>query len=107
LHYAANRGLLAVTRLLIEHGAELDVQDERGCTPLMLTAPDHADLINLLLLSGARTDLRDDDGYTAVEHALAQADGFSRMGRDEIERVEAERRKAKLIKQFQGRRKRR
>jgi Ankyrin repeats (many copies) len=36
LHFAADRGLLDMTKLLISHGADLNAMDSEGQTPLML-----------------------------------------------------------------------
>jgi len=61
-------------RLLLASGANVNRVDENGMTPLMYAAvADFGDtgMINLLLKSGARTDLRDKSGFTAADHARA------------------------------------
>lgn len=67
LHYATTVG--AIEKLL-GAGAEIDEQDARGMTPLMLRlAHGHTDAARRLLLAGARLDLADEKGRTALEFA--------------------------------------
>lgn len=78
LHYTANttengdRGAhdAALARLLIENGADVNALTEAMFTPLMLTAINGRYAVTEALLeAGARTDLDDRDGNTALEWA--------------------------------------
>jgi len=55
LHRAAERGHLDVVKLLLEHGADPNVQDDEGETPLHHAAAwrDNVDIVRLLLEHGA------------------------------------------------------
>lgn len=54
LHFAADRGLVALARLLLDRGADLHAEDALGNTPLMLAELcDHADMVQLLRERGA------------------------------------------------------
>ncbi len=56
--------------LLIDRGAKLDEQDNRGRSALMIAAGlGHATAIELLLARGADKSLRDHDGKTAADLA--------------------------------------
>lgn len=35
LHFAADKGFDAITKILMEHGANVNAQDDSGHTPLM------------------------------------------------------------------------
>jgi ankyrin repeat protein len=67
LHYAPNS---LIAEKLINAGAVVDIEDAEGCTPLHIAvAEGRLDVIWLLLVHGARTDSRDDDGKTPMAHA--------------------------------------
>jgi len=62
-----------VVRILLRHGADVNAQDIEGSTPLMYASiwdykPDSA---MILLQAGARTDIRNDKGQTALDLAKA------------------------------------
>jgi len=61
-----------IVRLLIARGADVNRVDDTGMTPLMYAAvADFGDstVVDLLLTSGARTDVRAKDGLTAADYA--------------------------------------
>lgn len=67
LHYAANS---LIAEKLINAGAVVDIEDAEGCTPLHIAVAERRlDVIWLLLVHGARTDSRDDEGKTPMAHA--------------------------------------
>jgi ankyrin repeat protein len=62
----------AFVQLLIRKGADVNRLDEKGMTPLMYAAvTDFGDsaIVDLLLKSGARTEVRNKDGLTAADYA--------------------------------------
>jgi ankyrin repeat protein len=63
---------LEFVQLLIRNGADVNRGDEKGMTPLMYAAAtDFGDsaIVDLLLKSGARTDVRDKGGFAAADYA--------------------------------------
>ena len=63
---------LESARLLIERGANVNLADDEGRTPLMYAAvADFGDtrMVDLLLKAGARKDVRDAAGLTAADYA--------------------------------------
>jgi ankyrin repeat protein len=83
LLYAARAGHLDVARLLVERGADLELADGNGITPLIEAivnasffrvsrsgSSEHLDVANLLLDSGARVDAMDWYGETPLWAAV-------------------------------------
>jgi N-acyl-D-amino-acid deacylase len=61
-----------MARMLLERGANVNVVDKLGMTPLLWAASSNfgdAEMIELLIKSGARADMRNKDGLTALELA--------------------------------------
>jgi len=53
LHWAASRGKTQVARLLLEHGADVNVRDKFGMTPSRL-ASRYPEIVELLSAYGPR-----------------------------------------------------
>jgi ankyrin repeat protein len=71
LHDAARAGDLEKVRALIDQGATIDAQSERGETPLILAILEgHADVVELLIARGADVMARNERGLTPL-HAAA------------------------------------
>ena len=73
LHYAVASRKVHVIEALLEHGAEVGVQDHKGVTPLMLAVTPRSSDIMLMLLShdaGASIDMVDSHGRTALHYAV-------------------------------------
>jgi ankyrin repeat protein len=61
---------LSRVRRLLERGANVDVVDNSGWTPLHVAAHHgHRDIVALLLRSGANVDAVDNNGWTPLHHA--------------------------------------
>lgn len=61
-----------LVRFLLGRGANVNVADAAGRTPLMHAAAvdfGHSTIVDMLLAAGARTDVRDEEGLTALERA--------------------------------------
>jgi ankyrin repeat protein len=73
LHSAVASRNFEVARLLVEHGADPNVKQHGGWTPLQAAAM-HGDekLVELLLKAGADPALRSDDGKTAADLAASK-----------------------------------
>jgi hypothetical protein len=73
---AVNRADLAATRTALEAGANTQLRDAQGRTVLMLAARRGArDVVDLLLIAGARKADVDPRGWTAADHAESQGHG--------------------------------
>jgi len=74
LHYAAELGYTHIVELLLDYGAEVDIQDEmNGFTALMLAAANgHQDAVLTLIEHGADVDLARNDGSVALHAAIGQ-----------------------------------
>ena len=68
----------AYQRVLLEHGANVDAEDEEGWTPLHGAAGSRSvELVCMLLEHGADRTLRTDDGRLAAD--LASGDGLAEL----------------------------
>ncbi|MFI0448312.1 ankyrin repeat domain-containing protein [Actinomadura sp. 6N118] len=66
LSVAATRGNAEMVRLLLSYGADVNVRDSGGGTPLIWACNgEHLDCARALLQAGADPTLRNNDGYTA------------------------------------------
>src|SRR5262249_36774345 len=75
LMYAALYGDAAAVRLLLDHGANPNTQNEDGGTALMYALED-APKVELLLKSGANPNLRSGEGKTALHIAAPMARSY-------------------------------
>ena len=70
IHVASSKGNLALVQLLINHGAQLDVQDIFGNAAIHYACDKgQKDCVALLIKSGADVDLADNRGNTPLHHA--------------------------------------
>ena len=83
---AGTQDMEKVIKLLLDRGARIDDQDNRGRTPLMIAAElNHTVAVELLLAHGADKGLRDKQGKSAAD--LTTLDGAPREAcRDAVER---------------------
>jgi ankyrin repeat protein len=75
LHVASRHGHMDVTRLLLEHGADLEAQDDDKCTPLLLASRrEYVEVTRILLTYGADREAR--DSYVRTPLLLASMCGY-------------------------------
>ena len=80
-------GHYETSKLLLEHGADINAVNPEGKTPLMLAAVfNHADIVDLLLINSADAYAKSADGLTAL--ALARAMGAELAARRIAQHVE-------------------
>ena len=73
LHWAADRGSVDMTRLLLEFGCQVDGRDGEGQTALHYASScGHVQVTKLLLKTGADQTICDGDGLKAVDVAADQ-----------------------------------
>ena len=73
LHYAVRRGLGSCDILLclVKNGADVDACTNDNCTPLMTASEyGHVNVVTFLLEHGAKMDLQDRKGNTALHYAV-------------------------------------
>lgn len=70
IHWACVNGHIVTVDILLQNGASIDVTDNRNCTPLIISAQyGKTMLAGYLIGKGARKDLTDIDGDTALHWA--------------------------------------
>lgn len=70
LHLAVEEGNLNTIKFLIEKGADINVKDNQGKTPLHLAAERESPyIIKYLVKKGANINAQDENGYTALHYA--------------------------------------
>ncbi|CAG8419070.1 unnamed protein product [Penicillium salamii] len=79
LHYACLSGSEATARLLMGQGANLELKDRTGRSPLLCaTTSGYTSIVMVLLDAGAAIDGTDNDGATALWHAMRL--GYTEIG---------------------------
>jgi ankyrin repeat protein/CHAT domain-containing protein len=70
LLYATDHNYPMVAKLLLEHGAAVNVTNSDGLTPLMIAASNnYSEIVSYLLDKGASIDVQDQHGLTALMQA--------------------------------------
>ena len=70
IHSAVAAKSLLITQLLLDKGADPNVQQQSGVTPLHAAAHNNSiDIVKALLKAGANKDLKTNDGKSAVDFA--------------------------------------
>ena len=70
LHFAAGEGHHGIVKALVDRGADADVQDDRGYTPMMWAIlGGFLPTVNTLLVAGADPTIRNNAGVTALHGA--------------------------------------
>lgn len=76
---------LEMVKLLVSYGADVNLGNIRGATPLMAAATDGTSaVVRYLLEKGADANARDKDGYTALTYAEQGRGLFDTSEREEI-----------------------
>jgi hypothetical protein len=87
LFRVVERGNLAWTQRLIAMGADVDVRNDAGQTPLMFAAEKgYADMVQVLIQNGANPRLENNQGESALTIALMK--GYTRIA-ESLEMAEA------------------
>lgn len=64
---ASIKGNVEDAKSLLENGANVNAQDDKGWTPLMFAAKSqNVELTKLLMENGADSEIRNEDGYKAI-----------------------------------------
>ena len=70
MHWAAENGHKEIVELLIRAGADKDLQDKDGSTPLHRAArTGHKEIVELLMRTGAVINQSNNEGKTALDVA--------------------------------------
>ena len=73
LQWATDAKNLRMVKALIAAGADVNIGDEAGLTPLMVAAnyegPDFLEMVKLMINAGAKVDVQDETGMTALMKA--------------------------------------
>jgi len=78
LHYAASKGHIAMMHVLIDNDAYVDAESPNGTTPLMMAAYYASpNAVKLMLEEGADPTLKNQDGMTALDMAIAKDKALS------------------------------
>jgi len=73
LHWAASLGLAEMARLLIDNGADVNIRNEEGYTPLHWAAGEgQKELVVILIIHGADVNAHNKRGWTPLRWAEAQ-----------------------------------
>lgn len=61
--------------ILLRHGSNINIQDDKGCTALMISALNYEkDTVRILLNYKPNVNLKDNKGYTALFYAISASD---------------------------------
>jgi ankyrin repeat protein len=73
LEITAQEGLLKITQLLVEKGADIHERSQQGFTPLRIASRNgRADIVKYFISKGSEVDTRGNDGATPLEHAASK-----------------------------------
>ena len=76
IHWACVNGHIAVVDVLLQRGVNIDVVDNKGCTPLIVACQyGKTMLAGYLMGKGARQQMMDKDGDTALHWAAFKGVG--------------------------------
>ncbi|WP_252320951.1 ankyrin repeat domain-containing protein, partial [Spiroplasma endosymbiont of Lariophagus distinguendus] len=73
LHYAVYNGYFEITKWLLENGADINIKDENGCTPLQIAIAspnNNVNFIKFLLENGADINIKDENDNNLLDIAI-------------------------------------
>jgi ankyrin repeat protein len=80
LEHAIHKHQVESVKALLDAGADPNLTDPRGVTPLMMAAGyGYTDIVTILLKRGADMKLRDRDGATALDFAITGVSDIDRF----------------------------
>lgn len=70
LQAAAYKGFVECVKLLLDYGADPNIADANGTTPLIYAVQfNHKEIVAMLLKKGAFANYKDPNGFTAINYA--------------------------------------
>lgn len=73
LHFATFKGNFSVSKFLIEHGADLNIPDNKGRTPIFHTVSEgHYQIVDYLISNGADINIKDCEQNTLLRLACSR-----------------------------------
>ena len=80
LSHASNSGHIEVVEYLINHGANLDIQNNKGYTALAAAAlSNHIEIVDLLITNGADKKIIIEDGLDILSMIQLYPDGYEEI----------------------------
>ncbi len=73
LHYAVDNGYFEIVEYLLQHGADVNLKDINGCTPLQIAvanSDNDIEIVKLLIENGADINAQDENNCTILDYAF-------------------------------------
>ena len=85
---AAEGGVLADVKALVDQGVDVNCRDNWGTTPLMRAALNgNLEVCTFLLSNGGRVDIKDQKGFTVLDYLRNRITDPTRMSKDDVEKA--------------------
>jgi len=73
LHEASDEGFLPVVKYLVNHGANMEIKNDKGRTPLYQAVDEgRTDVVKFLVSKGAKVDTKTNDGESILHLAVTK-----------------------------------